>query len=261
MGEVLAEGPGLVVDAVVTAAGSGRDSRRGASAPPLPRQTCPRRPVASLGPVGRGQRDKAGGRRAALPPRASRRLSPLPHDARGPRPGPPRSTSQPPPSALPPHALHARIPSPLSSSFFPLSAMSHAPCPSPPCTRAERVGPAGPALTLRRAECDNSQTATKEVFRKPDQVLNFGHLWSRSSDFSGGFIFSGHCDSANRFQVLPYSFMVKEYSSPYNDLVALTDGTFLKLCRPGRLGNQILQIDQPEGQLYHETSEKAVSST
>ena len=70
-----------------------------------------------------------------------------------------------------------------------------------------------------------------------------------------------HCDSANRFQVLPYSFMVKEYSSPYNDLVTLTDGKFLKLCRSGRLVNQILLIDQPEGQLYHETSEKAVSST
>jgi hypothetical protein len=91
-----------------------------------------------------------------------------------------------------------------------------------------------------------------EVFRKPDQVLKFGNLWSRSSDFSGGFIFSGRCDTANRFQVLPYSFMVKEYSSPYNDLVTLTDGTFLKLCRPGRLGNQIWQMDQPEGQLYHE---------
>jgi len=53
--------------------------------------------------------------------------------------------------------------------------------------------------------------------------------------------------------------MVKEYGSPYNDLVALTDWTFLKLCRPSRLGNQKSRIDQPEGQLYHETSEKAAN--
>jgi hypothetical protein len=53
--------------------------------------------------------------------------------------------------------------------------------------------------------------------------------------------------------------MVKKYGSPYNNLVALTDGTFLKLCWPGRLGNQISRIDQPEGQLYHETSEKAAN--
>jgi hypothetical protein len=52
--------------------------------------------------------------------------------------------------------------------------------------------------------------------------------------------------------------MVKEYSSPYNDLVALKDGTFLKLCRPGRLGNQISQIDQKEVQLYHEISEGSI---
>jgi hypothetical protein len=94
-----------------------------------------------------------------------------------------------------------------------------------------------------------------EGFRKPDQALKFRHLWSRSSDFSGGFIFAGHCDSANRFQVLPSSFMAKEYGSPYDDFVALTDGTFLKLSRPGGLGNQKSRIDQPEGQLCHETSE------
>ena len=98
-----------------------------------------------------------------------------------------------------------------------------------------------------------------EGFRKPDQVLKFRHLWSRSSDFSSGFIFARHCDSTNRFQVLPYSFMAKEFGSPYDDLVALTDGTILKLCMPGGLGNQKSRMDQPEGQLYHETSEKAAN--
>ena len=51
--------------------------------------------------------------------------------------------------------------------------------------------------------------------------------------------------------------MAKEYGSPYDDLVALTDGMVLKLCMPGGLGNQVSRMDQPESQLYHETREKA----
>jgi hypothetical protein len=47
--------------------------------------------------------------------------------------------------------------------------------------------------------------------------------------------------------------VMKEYGSPYDDLVALTDGTFLKSCRPGGLGNKKSRLDQ--GQLY--TGEKA----
>ncbi len=51
-------------------------------------------------------------------------------------------------------------------------------------------------------------------FLQANQVLKFRHLWSRSSDFSGRFIFAVYCGSANLFQVFPYSFMVKEYGSP-----------------------------------------------
>ena len=50
-----------------------------------------------------------------------------------------------------------------------------------------------------------------------------------------------------------FSQIMKEYKSPYDDLVALTDGKFLGSCRPGGLGNRHSRLDQ--SQLY--TGEKA----
>ena len=47
--------------------------------------------------------------------------------------------------------------------------------------------------------------------------------------------------------------IMKGYGSPYDDLVALTDGNFMGTCRPGGLGNKISRLDQ--SQFY--TGEKA----
>ena len=47
--------------------------------------------------------------------------------------------------------------------------------------------------------------------------------------------------------------IMKAFGSPYDDLIALTDGNFMATCRPGGLGNTRSRIDQ--GQFY--TGEKA----
>jgi hypothetical protein len=46
---------------------------------------------------------------------------------------------------------------------------------------------------------------------------------------------------------------MKNYGSPFDDLIGLTDGNFMACCRPGGLGNHLSKLDQ--SQLY--TGEKA----
>ena len=50
-------------------------------------------------------------------------------------------------------------------------------------------------------------------------------------------------------QVLEHSMQFEqEYGSPYDQLIALTDGADLYTCMQGGMGNETSQIDQ--GQLY-----------
>ena len=117
------------------------------------------------------------------------------------------------------------------------------------------LNPSRPNLQcqVRATDSDQNRVNPSRVIRGIPQTefdFEYSPLWSRSLGFNIDFFFRRtHVIPQAKCLVLEHSMQFEqEYGSPYDQLIALTDGADLYTCMQGGMGNETSQIDQ--GQLY-----------